>query len=47
MIEETTSRRFVTDTEKTTWNSKQKAISKGTGNPSGGSNGDIYIQYFN
>lgn len=25
MIEETTSRRFVTDTEKTTWNSKQKA----------------------
>lgn len=46
MIEETTSRRFVSDTEKTTWNSKQKAISKGTGKPSGGSNGDIYIQYF-
>lgn len=26
---------------------KQKIISSGTENPSGGSNGDIYIQYFN
>ena len=26
---------------------KQKNISKGTGTPSGGSNGDIYLQYFN
>lgn len=26
--------------------SKQKNITSGTGNPSGGSNGDIYIQYF-
>lgn len=27
-------------------NGKQKTISKGTSSPSGGSNGDIYIQYF-
>ncbi len=46
MIEETTSKRFVSDSEKSTWNAKQKAITKGTGTPSGGSNGDIYIQYF-
>ena len=26
-------------------NNKQKTITSGTGNPSGGSNGDIYIQY--
>lgn len=26
---------------------KQKSISRGTGTPSGGSDGDIYIQYFN
>jgi len=46
MISESSSRRFVTDSEKNTWNNKQKAITKGTGNPTGGSNGDIYIQYF-
>ena len=34
MISESTSRRFVSDSEKNTWNSKQKAISKGTGTPS-------------
>lgn len=34
MISESTSRRFVSDAEKSTWNSKQKAISKGTGTPS-------------
>ena len=28
-------------------NAKQKTISRGTAAPSGGSNGDIYIQYFN
>lgn len=27
-------------------NNKQKIITRGTGNPSGGSDGDIYIQYF-
>lgn len=27
-------------------NGKQKTITSGTGAPSGGSNGDIYIQYF-
>lgn len=26
-------------------NNKQKKITSGTGSPSGGSNGDIYIQY--
>lgn len=26
-------------------NNKQKTITSGTGSPSGGSNGDIYIQY--
>lgn len=46
IISESTSRRFVSDSEKNTWNSKQKAITRGTGTPSGGSNGDIYIQYF-
>lgn len=39
------------DTDKTTMttaiNGKQKAITSGTAAPSGGSNGDIYIQYFN
>lgn len=30
----------------TTVNGKQKTISKGTSTPSGGSDGDIYIQYF-
>lgn len=30
----------------TTVEEKQKNISKGTSTPSGGSNGDIYIQYF-
>ncbi len=34
MISESTSRRFVSDAEKSTWNSKQKSISKGTGTPS-------------
>lgn len=34
MISESTSRRFVTDSEKNTWNVKQKAISRGTGTPS-------------
>ena len=34
MISESTSRRFVADSEKNTWNAKQKAISKGTGTPS-------------
>lgn len=34
MISETTARRFVSDSEKNTWNAKQKAISKGTANPS-------------
>lgn len=29
-----------------TINAKQKAITSGTGTPSGGSDGDIYIQYF-
>lgn len=29
----------------TTVNGKQKAITSGTAAPSGGSNGDIYIQY--
>ena len=29
----------------TALNAKQKAITSGTGAPSGGSNGDIYIQY--
>ena len=29
----------------TTVNGKQKTITSGTGTPSGGSNGDIYIQY--
>ena len=47
MIQESSARRFVSDSEKNTWNGKQKAITKGTGNPSGGSNGDFYIQYFN
>lgn len=28
-------------------NEKQKTIKMGTSNPSGGSDGDIYIQYFN
>lgn len=28
-------------------NSKQKKITSGTSAPSGGSNGDVYIQYFN
>lgn len=46
MISESASRRFVTDSEKSTWNNKQKAITRGTGTPTGGSNGDIYIQYF-
>jgi len=46
IISESSSRRFVSDGEKNTWNGKQKAISRGTGNPSGGSNGDIYIQYY-
>lgn len=46
MISESSSRRFVSDSEKNTWNNKQKAITRGTGTPSGGSNGDIYIQYF-
>ena len=46
MITETTSRRFVTDSEKSTWNAKQKAITYGTSAPSGGSNGDIYLQCF-
>lgn len=31
----------------TSLNNKQKTISRGTSNPSGGANGDIYIQYFN
>lgn len=31
----------------TALNGKQKAITRGTSAPSGGSNGDIYIQYFN
>lgn len=31
----------------TTVNGKQKTITSGTAAPSGGSNGDIYIQYFN
>jgi hypothetical protein len=39
------------DTDKATMttaiNGKQKAITSGTAAPSGGSNGDIYIQYFN
>lgn len=47
MIEETSTRRFTTDIEKKTWNSKQKEILKGTEPPSGGNDGDIYIQYFN
>lgn len=47
MISETTTRRFVSEGEKTTWNGKQKAIKYGTSVPSGGSNGDIYFQYFN
>lgn len=46
MISESASRRFVTDSEKSTWNNKQKAITRGIGNPSGGNDGDIYIQYF-
>ncbi len=46
IISESSARRFVSDSEKKTWNSKQKAITRGTGTPSGGSNGDIYIQYF-
>lgn len=53
MITESTTKRFVTDTEKTTWNNKQSAlpvenrrkITFGTANPSGGSDGDIYFQY--
>lgn len=32
---------------KDTVDTKQKAITSGTSAPSGGSNGDIYIQYFN
>ena len=35
MISESSSRRFVTDSEKNTWNNKQKAITRGTGTPSG------------
>lgn len=34
-------------TLKTLVDAKQKTISKGTATPSGGNNGDIYIQYFN
>lgn len=34
------------DSLTTTVNEKQKTISKGTSTPSGGSDGDIYIQYF-
>lgn len=34
MISESSSRRFVSDGEKSTWNNKQKAITRGTGNPS-------------
>lgn len=34
MISESSSRRFVSDGEKNTWNNKQKAITRGTGNPS-------------
>lgn len=34
IISESTSRRFVSDSEKNTWNGKQKAITRGTGNPS-------------
>lgn len=30
----------------TALNGKQKAITRGTATPSGGSDGDIYIQYF-
>ena len=31
----------------TSLGNKQKTITRGTSNPSGGTNGDIYIQYFN
>ena len=34
------------DTLTSSVNGKQKAITRGTSTPSGGSNGDIYIQYF-
>ena len=34
------------DTLTFTVNGKQKVITRGTATPSGGSNGDIYIQYF-
>lgn len=34
------------DSLTTTVNGKQKTITRGTSAPSGGSNGDIYIQYF-
>lgn len=46
MIAETDSRKFVSAAEKTNWNNKQKKITRGTSAPSGGSDGDIYIQYF-
>lgn len=35
----------ITSAERTAWNAKQKVITSGTANPSGGSNGDIYLQY--
>ena len=36
---------YLTSTDWTTFNAKQKAITSGTAAPSGGSNGDIYLQY--
>lgn len=45
--------RHITATERTTWNAKQDALSSenrrkityGTADPSGGADGDIYLQY--
>jgi hypothetical protein len=36
---------YLTSTDWTTFNAKQKAITSGTAAPSGGSDGDIYLQY--
>jgi hypothetical protein len=36
---------YLTSTDWTTFNAKQKAITSGTTAPSGGSDGDIYLQY--
>jgi len=40
-----TSNGFLTSTDWVTFNLKQKAITYGTSVPSGGANGDIYLQY--